>query len=35
MSDADAEEERVAFLARKWSIPKDEARRMLEDEDDG
>jgi len=29
------EEEKVALLAKKWVIPRDEARRLLDGEDDG
>lgn len=25
-------EKRIAFLARKWGIPRDEAERLLDDE---
>jgi len=30
MGDVDAEAEKVSFLAKKWGIPRDEARRLLE-----
>jgi len=34
MGDVDMEAEKVSFLAKKWGIPKDEARRLLDGEDD-
>lgn len=29
----DEEEEKIQFLTQKWGIPRDEARRLLEDDD--
>lgn len=28
---AESREEKIAFLSRKWAIPRDEAERLLDD----